>query len=90
MESMLSALINRLLFSALFITHQGYIGIGRLNAVQVGNSISVVEGCRVPLIIQSEASHYTIIGDCYVDGIMQREVIEIVGKGTLKMEGIIH
>jgi hypothetical protein len=87
MESMLSALINRLRFSALFITH--YIGIGRLNAVQVGDSMSVVKGCRIPPIIGSEASHYVLIGDCYVDGMMQGEVIERVGKRTLKMKSII-
>jgi len=35
----------------------------------------VIVGCDVPLVLRRVEEHYDLIGDCYVEGIMQGEAM---------------
>lgn len=55
----------------LISTCKGYIGIGPGLACQ-GDIICLFEGCPVPVILRTkdEVGCHELIGECYIDGIM--------------------
>ncbi len=64
---------------ALFFTERGYIGIGLRN-IELGDKVCTLFGAEVPFILrQSEDNpeHFEIIGECYVDGIMDGELFNV-------------
>lgn len=58
----------------LFMTNEGYIGIGPAH-MQTGDSVNILSGCSVPVVLRElgDMSYYQLIGDCYVDGMMDGE-----------------
>jgi hypothetical protein len=67
-----------------FITKEGYLGLGPRN-MQVGDEIHIVAGGNCPLVlrkaphersIQSPNPTYTLLGDCYLHGVMDGEAAE--------------
>jgi hypothetical protein len=68
----------------LFITKEGYLGLGPHN-MQIGDEIHIVAGGNCPLVLR-KASHgqstqsanptYTLVGDCYLHGVMDGEAAE--------------
>jgi hypothetical protein len=59
----------------LFVTHENHIGIGPEH-MQAGDSVNILLGCSVPVVlreIMGELRNYHLIGDCYVDGMMDGE-----------------
>jgi hypothetical protein len=63
----------------LCITYGGYIGLLPLNA-KMSDEIVVFHGCDTPFVIRHSATHdnrtYSIIGECYIHGMMQGELFE--------------
>jgi hypothetical protein len=61
-----------------FKTESGSIGLCPPHT-KPGDEIWVLYGCRVPLMFRAqsgeEGRHYTFIGDCYLDGIMNGEAM---------------
>ncbi|KAI1472761.1 HET-domain-containing protein [Daldinia caldariorum] len=59
----------------LFSTQNGYVGM--INGEpQQGDEIFVVLGCNMPMLLRPTASgEYEVIGDCYVQGIMDGEAL---------------
>lgn len=57
-------------------TEKGYFGIGT-QCLHRGDSVWLVPGCRVPLILRSieGSSRYRLVGGSYLHGIMDGEVI---------------
>lgn len=80
-ESLRDMVINQ----AFFITTCGYIGLGPPN-LRIGDEIWVLSGGQVPFVLRRhigrgglisfETDRRSFIGDAYVHGIMQGEVIE--------------
>ncbi|KAI0839143.1 HET-domain-containing protein [Hypoxylon sp. FL0890] len=64
----LSSLADRRVFR----TDKGYIGLGSALA-EAGDEIAVVKGAKVPLILRTMGSQWTLQGDCFVKGIMRGE-----------------
>jgi hypothetical protein len=65
------------------ITTEGYFGwapssnADRLEEVAaVGDVICVLIGCSTPLIIRPAGSKYRLVGECYLHGIMEGEVLK--------------
>jgi hypothetical protein len=58
----------------LFVTRNGYIGLG-CQDLKVGDQILVPLGCSVPLIVRKSGENFKIVGDSYVSGIMQGELM---------------
>ncbi|KAH8765275.1 heterokaryon incompatibility protein-domain-containing protein [Hyaloscypha sp. PMI_1271] len=65
-----------------FVTKKGHLGLG-LDHIEPGDAVAVVIGCQVPFVLRkSMGERYKIIGEAYVDGIMDGEAVvgrEIVG-----------
>ena len=79
------------LFRRFFISEKGCIGLAPVGA-EPGDRISVLFGGRVPYILRENQtdnpSNWTFIGDSYVHGIMDGEVIEKLEAGEVKSEVI--
>lgn len=52
-------------------TQRGSIGLAPSNA-NVGDVVAVFTGGRVPIILRPQTGYYTVVGDAYVHGIMDR------------------
>ena len=62
---------------ALFITKLGYIGLGPWNA-EVGDSVCVLYGGATPFLLRKavDSDTFTLVGECYVYGIMNGEALQ--------------
>jgi hypothetical protein len=47
--------------------------------------VCVILGCQVPLIIQKVNGHQVLVGEAYVHGIIDGEVIEGLTEGVYKL-----
>ena len=57
-----------------FTTMSGYVGIGP-NTCQPGDKVVIIFGCASPLVLHSIGSHYQVVGESYVHGIMHGEAV---------------
>ena len=58
-----------------FVTELGYIGLAPL-ASMVGDEICVLMGSKVPHAVRRDGETYRFVGECYVFGMMDGEVLE--------------
>jgi hypothetical protein len=65
----------------LFVTNNGYMGLGP-TYIEVGDLICVLFGCSVPLILRKQNDFYTVLGECFVLGLMDGEIMEALQEGT--------
>ena len=64
----------------LVISENGYVGLGMWN-VEVGDLICILLGCNFPVILRRIENHYVLIGEAYIDGIMNGEAMEGLKNG---------
>jgi hypothetical protein len=64
--------LKRLSYGRFFITERGYIGVGP-KITKVNDQICVFAGGGVPFVLEEKYSTYSLIGECYVHGIMYGE-----------------
>lgn len=57
-----------------FTTVSGYAGLGP-NPCQPGDQVVIILGCATPLVLRPVNSHYELVGECYVHGIMHGEAM---------------
>ncbi len=69
----------------LFVTEQGYVGIGYPH-ILVGDLVCILLGASVPHVLRERRhrNEYHIIGDCYVHGIMYGEAMQGVTKDAFE------
>jgi hypothetical protein len=63
----------------MFITAKGYLGMGR-EVMEIGDWLCVFLGAETPFLLR-EASYqheFNFLGECYVHGIMDGEVMSTV------------
>jgi hypothetical protein len=61
-----------------FITSEGHLGIGSA-ILQEWDTVAIICGTEVPLLLRScDSGVYELIGEAYVDGIMDGEAMEII------------
>ncbi|KAH5145758.1 hypothetical protein HBH70_044370 [Parastagonospora nodorum] len=60
-------------------TKRGSIGLIPANA-NVGDVVAVFTGGHVPIILRPQTGYYTVVGDAYVHGIMDGEVMQDIKK----------
>jgi hypothetical protein len=72
----------------LFITRTGYMGVGPWNA-QVGDKIFLPLGCSVPLMIRATGGNSELVGDTYVCGMMQGEMVQKLESRLLNLENVV-
>jgi hypothetical protein len=71
----------------LITTNKGHIGMGPCR-VRKGDGICVLLGCSIPLILQPRQGQpsYQVVGECYLHGFMDGEVLKELESGKFKIE----
>ncbi|PQE17887.1 Heterokaryon incompatibility protein [Rutstroemia sp. NJR-2017a BBW] len=73
-----------------FVTMQGRIGIGPL-VTEYGDQIAILLGGEVPYVLRSRDSITILLGESYVHGLIQGEMVQGLRTGILSLEVIeIH
>lgn len=49
--------------------------------VESGDLVCIFLGCDVPLILRTIDDYYELVGDCYIDGLMDGQAIEVLAGG---------
>jgi Heterokaryon incompatibility protein (HET) len=75
-RAVIAASVNR----TFFITRSGYMGMGP-KLLNVGDAVCVVLGCNVPLVLKKNEDQNTLIGECFVWGLMDGEAMRMKRKG---------
>jgi hypothetical protein len=57
-----------------FISQTGYMGLGP-PALAQGDMICILCGCNVPVLIRKEDDHHLLVGECFVWGLMDGEIL---------------
>jgi hypothetical protein len=65
------SLVGRRLITS---TH-GYLGLAP-EAVEKGDVIAIVYGCNFPVVLRTCGKMYQVIGESYIDGIMDGELMD--------------
>ncbi len=58
-----------------FITSKGFFGLGPRN-MEEGDVVFVLYGCSVPVVLRPKGKHWSLIGEAFVAGIMDGEVVQ--------------
>jgi hypothetical protein len=69
------------------VSSDGYIGAVP-GDTRENDWICVFFGIRVPFIVREQENGFTLIGDCYVSGLMQGEAVQRIEEGTLEASTI--
>jgi hypothetical protein len=83
LASFINALALFKLCRRILVTGMGYIGRAHKQAC-VDDSICLLEGCTVPVILRPCEGGYKLIGEAYVHGIMKGEFWKDQHKGTMQ------
>jgi hypothetical protein len=72
-----------------FITSDSGMGLG-LDTMHENDRIALFLGAQVPFLIrQSEGNVYTLVGECYVHGIMDGEAMQDIMKWEVSLQNIV-
>jgi hypothetical protein len=66
-------------FRAFFVTETGYMGMGP-EVLIAGDKVCVVLGCNVPLLLRKNQDYFTLVGECFVWGLMDGEAMRMTKK----------
>lgn len=61
------------------LTQEGRMGLVPIHTKK-GDVVAVLTGGRVPIVLRPEKGFYTVVGDCYVQGIMDGEAMRDAGE----------
>jgi hypothetical protein len=86
---LMTAMVRTLRYRCFFTTASGYIGVGPYNT-RVGDICAVLFGAEIPFLLRKESSEQRLVGDCYVHGIMQGELLNKESTSTNKKRFVIH
>lgn len=78
---------NVLAWRRLIGTKNGRIGL-TVAAARVGDSIVVLPGCSVTLVLRRDGTGWRLVGECFVHGLMNGEAADLVGSGRVPVEEI--
>ena len=74
----------------MFISKQGYVGLVP-PAARPGDLLCVFLGVRVPIVLRKVEDHYVLIGESYVDGAMDGQLMKELEEGKSTLESLnIH
>lgn len=75
------------LYRRLFVSNLSFLGLGPSDS-EIGDEVCLLTGSRVPFVIRRlESGEYRVVGECFVFGIMDNEVLD--GSSELELEKII-
>lgn len=69
-----------------FVIHGGICGVGHPNT-RVGDIVAILLGCSIPVLLRpcENGDTYTLIGECFVSGIMYGELMTLYEEGKMPM-----
>jgi hypothetical protein len=65
-----------------FITGDGHMGIGS-RKMQKGDDVCILFGGKVPYILRKVGDHFKLVGECYIHGLMNGEVMGLWKAGQI-------
>lgn len=69
---------------SIFKTSEGHIGLGPKGMAN-GDIICVLMGYRLPVVLRDVGSGYQLVGDCYIQGLMDGEALKLVEEGKAEI-----
>jgi hypothetical protein len=73
----------------LFVSEKGYVGLLTTNA-EPGDEVWILLGCNIPLLLRKhDDGKRTLIGECYVHGIMYGEAVKELESGEKKAVPVV-
>ncbi|PSN63635.1 hypothetical protein BS50DRAFT_85457 [Corynespora cassiicola Philippines] len=71
----------------LMVTCDGYIGMAPCRARQ-GDAVAILFGCSIPLVLRPMGTEqsWQVIGECYVNDFMNREIEESMKRGDVQVD----
>jgi hypothetical protein len=80
----------------LITTKNGYLGWAPDNMygsdedqVRVGDKIAIIFGCSTPIVIRPQGSHFLVLGEAYVQGMMDGEALEFLKSGQCDVQDFL-
>ena len=73
------------LYRRLFWVSDKRIGKG-WESIKPGDHVCVILGCDVPLVLRPVGDYYELIGDCYIDGIIEGEAMKDLEDRKIELE----
>ena len=64
----------------LFYTASGHVGLGP-GEMGAGDIICVFGGAVMPVVMRQKGESFGVVGDCYLDGVMDGEAVGVMEKG---------
>jgi hypothetical protein len=77
MESFKARLFGKMQNRRVIRTTSGWLGVAPIST-RVGDRVCILLGGATPFMIRSEGKRYRLIGECYVHGIMNGELIPLL------------
>lgn len=69
----------------IIITGKGYVGLAP-PAAQPGDFLCILLGVRIPIVMRKVEDHNVLIGEAYVDGVMDGQLMKELEDGTFRTE----
>lgn len=69
-------------------TRSGYYVLGPA-ALEVGDVVCVLFGCKVPFCLRPIGERYLLVGECYVHGLMNGEAMDMLARDELHKKTLI-
>lgn len=67
----------------MMMTEEGYVGMAHAQS-RIGDSIALLQGASVPIILRPCDGSYKVIGEAYVHGLMEGEFWRAQDESTMK------
>ena len=71
----------------IFSTEKGFLGLGPPDC-RIGDQLTILLGADFPYLLRLDGDYYELIGETYVEGIMNGEVLENFRLGQVEMQAI--
>ena len=71
----------------IFLTEKGFLGLGPPDC-RIGDQLTILLGADFPYLLRLDGDYYELIGETYVEGIMNGEVLENFRLGQVEMQAI--
>lgn len=86
-REVLSWAVDALAWRRLITTRSGYMGIAPAGTRR-GDCVWMLMGCYMPLILRPCKERWEVVGECYVNGVMQGEVLDLVESGEYQVRDV--
>ena len=70
-----------------FVNSEGYIGMADWE-IQVGDEVCLLYSGKALYVVRKEGDYFLFLGDCYVPGLMDGEILSMQDAGKVKDEWI--